>query len=714
MLSKAPSHVQFARPNERVGQWQAPARTALCLMIAASSFAGLMGPATAAPASGWAPPVLVSPDLGGTGFYARLAADGGGNVTAIWPQVGGGLYSIRANRYVPGEGWGLPTFVDNNAFYDAVQPTIAAGADGNATAVWAESDGAVLSIWASHFDRSTGWGKPVLLESDNTGDARDSSVAMDGAGHAVSVWRQWTGARYDGFANYYSPGLGWGTARLFEQQDAGWVQEPHVAMDSQGNAVVVWSASNGTVSSIWANRFVSGTGWLTEQIIDGDDGADALDPSVSMDSAGNAFATWPQSISGSSHAMASRESAAGVWSVPVAVDTNTLYGVSAPRVSANGAGEAVATWVQGAAVGDEVWAARYVPGSGWGVALKVEHDESGTSQNPAVALDAAGEATIIWDYNDGYRYSAVAARGTAQGGWGVPMLLESDGAGDVTAAAVVALGSGGALAAWDEQIESNHREWSVLYTAPDVTPPALTVTSPADGALANVSTVWVSGVSEVGATVSVNGLAAAVGKGGAFAVEVALAPGGNSLTVVASDASGNSATLTRAVTFLDPVGPALAAAEANASAAKASAAAAEANATDAAGHFAAAQAALERAQREIDEGVNFTAERNLTIASLSTELALTRAQLNETRTQVASSAAPKADSLPLILALVGVALGGAALAMSFMRPAGGGSGGGGGGSEGGRLAVSPGGALTRVEPPKDAGGTPEFQGGRIP
>ncbi len=64
--------------------------------------------------------------------------------------------------------------------------------------------------------------------------------------------------------------------------------------------------------------------------------------------------------------------------------------------------------------------------------------------------------------------------------------------------------------------------------------------------------VVVHGITTPGATVTVNGVGAAVGADGRFQTEIGLASGANTIEVVASDARGNRATRTLSVTSLAP------------------------------------------------------------------------------------------------------------------------------------------------------------------
>ena len=63
----------------------------------------------------------------------------------------------------------------------------------------------------------------------------------------------------------------------------------------------------------------------------------------------------------------------------------------------------------------------------------------------------------------------------------------------------------------------------------------------------------ISGSTEAGADVYLNGIAVAVDATGAFSVNVALVTGSNTITAVAMDAAGNSRSTSTTVTFNDPV-----------------------------------------------------------------------------------------------------------------------------------------------------------------
>ena len=93
---------------------------------------------------------------------------------------------------------------------------------------------------------------------------------------------------------------------------------------------------------------------------------------------------------------------------------------------------------------------------------------------------------------------------------------------------------------------------SATFTV-DTVPPALNVTSPADGLITNKNTVVVSGTTNDATsspvTLTVNGNAVSVGTNGSFSTTVTLKEGSNTITVVVTDKAGRKTTVTRTVTL---------------------------------------------------------------------------------------------------------------------------------------------------------------------
>jgi len=291
-------------------------------------------------------------------YDPQVVMDSGGNAIAVWRQSDGGVHSIWTNRYTVGTGWGTAELIETENSTGASDPRLDMDSDGNAMAVWSQGS----SIMANRYVAGTGWGTAELIETGFE-RARCPQVAMNSSGNAIAVWMQGDGSWDSIWANRYVAGTGWGTAELIETSstslDYG-AMLPQVAMDASGNALAVWSQYEGTNDSIWSNRYVAGTGWGTAELIETDNSGNAYRPQLAMDSAGNAMAVW------------------GVmWPVDGTVDS--------------------------------IWANRYSAGTGWDTAEPIETG-SGDAGYPQVTVDSAGNAMAIWHQFDGVRSSIWANR----------------------------------------------------------------------------------------------------------------------------------------------------------------------------------------------------------------------------------------------------------------------------------------------------------------
>ncbi len=102
-------------------------------------------------------------------------------------------YSIQAMTWTfttGAGGWDIAQLLETDNAGAAMNPQIAADKNGNAIAVWQQSDGVRYNIWASHYTTASGWAAPVKLEYDDNADAINPKVAIDGAGNALVVWQQ--------------------------------------------------------------------------------------------------------------------------------------------------------------------------------------------------------------------------------------------------------------------------------------------------------------------------------------------------------------------------------------------------------------------------------------------------------------------------------------------------------------------------------------------
>lgn len=244
--------------------------------------------------SGWDKPVLLNANSGNHSYQSKIAADSSGNAIAVWIQG----YSLYASRYTDSSGWS-PIFSLENSNGDVEDIQIASDNDGNAFVIWnqrKQSHYGTTSIYVNRYSVGSGWSGAILLENSDK-NAYNPQIAFDSDGNAIAVWKQYDKNGNCGiYASNYTLGDGWSKAVLIKGSNKG-ASNPHIALDNKGNAIAVWQQKDSSNHwSIYASRYVAGSGWGKITLLENGDG-DAKNPKIDIDNNGNAIVVWEQTDS---------------------------------------------------------------------------------------------------------------------------------------------------------------------------------------------------------------------------------------------------------------------------------------------------------------------------------------------------------------------------------------------------------------------------------
>lgn len=185
----------------------------------------------------WGEAVRLAPVIGGQSTAIGMDIDG--NALVIWPQTEGIFYS----RYsVATDSWSAPAAV-RTELTPLGQVQIDVAPNGRAIAGWSMIGG---GVWASEFDVTSGrWVDIHQLDLTAATDAlngQDPRVAIDGVGRAIVVWRG--GGR--AYANEHERSSGWTNAALLGNT----ASALDLDVDDDGLGVAVWW-QDGLQSHIW-------------------------------------------------------------------------------------------------------------------------------------------------------------------------------------------------------------------------------------------------------------------------------------------------------------------------------------------------------------------------------------------------------------------------------------------------------------------------------
>jgi hypothetical protein len=273
-----------------------------------------------------------------------------------------------------------------------------------------------LGIWTIRYDPETeSWGEPLAIHTDDRYDAELHDIALDELGNAYIAWEQGFifVTRYDAAAGAWADAV-----QIEDNDDGGGVADPRIAAGPDGTASLLWPESDGSRTSLRNRRYdPESDEWSYWEAIDERDYDDSGTAALAIDPLGNALAVWQQSgdsgVDGGLLVANRFDAETGSWGTPEVLLPET--GETSPyymHVGADEAGNFLLVWEQiptDLSGDDEVWARRYAASSGWEEPVRLEDRIAFATAEPHLALEASGDAMVVWTADDhlwGARYDA--------------------------------------------------------------------------------------------------------------------------------------------------------------------------------------------------------------------------------------------------------------------------------------------------------------------
>jgi hypothetical protein len=354
-----------------------------------------------------------------TGFQAlpSIASDADGNFLVVWHSVGqdGSSGGVYARRYLPsGEPVEVSEFQVNSYVTGAqLAPSVASDPSGRRVVVWDSfgQDGSDRGIYRRQLDATGTLGPEFRVNTVNTeDDQRSASVAMDADGNFVVVWADRNGSAYEIRARRFSAaGAPQGTEFTVNSFTLGYQDTPAVAMSPAGDFVVLWmsQSQDGDGDGVFGRRFSSlGVAQASEFRVNTSTTGDQFSPQLAMHTDGSFVAVWT-GLDGSEHgAFARRYDANGQpRGAEFQVNSYTTGRQIVPSVALDPAGDFVVAWGSGPPGYYDV-IARFFDAAGRprSAAFQVNSFTTGHQRLPAVAaLPGALTFVVAWqsDGQDG-------------------------------------------------------------------------------------------------------------------------------------------------------------------------------------------------------------------------------------------------------------------------------------------------------------------------
>jgi len=326
-----------------------------------------------------------------------LGMDAIGNGLAIWAQDNGDRHEVRARRFdVSNQAWSEEQVIDNGV-QSAVKTAqhnnakvkeslqLAMASNGFAAVAWISEDtfSTKQQLWANiYHPNNAQWLGPTQITSDLEHDADYPVLSINETGEALITWIQ-NGIAMSAYANdaWTSPIILDAVATSTDSK-----------LDNHGNIVITWASE--TVNAVTC---------VLGQACDETVRLDALsstpvEPQLAIDGEGNAIVVWTQAVIDIMGLYSARlDAASSVWSSAELLD-NTPSSACFITLDGNEQGVFVVAWTQSfnsscENTGRAIRAKIYTTPSGW---FDTQEIDNLGGWGKRLGVDAQGNALLVW------------------------------------------------------------------------------------------------------------------------------------------------------------------------------------------------------------------------------------------------------------------------------------------------------------------------------
>ncbi|MEQ1517854.1 MAG: hypothetical protein ABL931_15345, partial [Usitatibacteraceae bacterium] len=166
---------------------------------------------------GWSPAEIIEDvEIYGNTTEPSIVVDATGVATVAWAyskaeaQGQTRVYRLRYNRETPGVGWSGPMTIVPDQAGEIAGPKLSIIAGCRIIATWNDAETNAARVWASRFRLTVGWDSPSLVQSIPQAFPSYITVpnASDGNGNAMAVWAQSDGTTQKLWSQFFPRDVG--------------------------------------------------------------------------------------------------------------------------------------------------------------------------------------------------------------------------------------------------------------------------------------------------------------------------------------------------------------------------------------------------------------------------------------------------------------------------------------------------------------------------
>ncbi len=270
--------------------------------------------------------------------------------------------------------------------------------------VWADKRGDLSMVYLQQFDRAGNrlLPLPYRVAGQSAADAPQSNpkVGMDQQGHTYVVWEELHNNEYLIYGQELDPALNIRSAALIAKG-----RLPDLAVTDDGLLQLVWLALFGNDADVYTKqlRDFANPASVGNKLVNHLDGrADLFNPpAVALDTSGNAAVVWVDRRSSGVYVQRFADGATAMWQANRLVNSIPGTFSTTPDIAVTEDGTSVIVW-QDFIAGEETIFAQSLDPQGqerWPTATLsavIVSTETRHSRHPTLAVDAVGNTTIIW------------------------------------------------------------------------------------------------------------------------------------------------------------------------------------------------------------------------------------------------------------------------------------------------------------------------------
>jgi len=304
-----------------------------------------------------------------TGYQEKpkLISDGTGGAIIVWEDNRGGSdYNIYAQRIDATGGilWTMQGVAVCAASGDQHEPEIMPDGNGGAIIVWEDYRGLDYDLYAQRIDGSGTnlWTANGVEVSVAPGHQFLPRLISDESGGAIIAWYDYRGTNWDIYAQRLdSSGTDqWTSGGVSICSAADDQFAPELVPDGKGGAIITWEDNrSGSDSDVYAQR-VNDSGtvqWTTDGVVICEAASDQDEPKIASDGQGGAIITWYDFRTGKYDIHAQRIDTSGItlWEPDGAVVCMAAEDQKRVQIVSDGTGGAYLVWFDMRDAGDDIY-----------------------------------------------------------------------------------------------------------------------------------------------------------------------------------------------------------------------------------------------------------------------------------------------------------------------------------------------------------------------